>query len=637
MGITRLGNITGLDRIGIPVAIAVRPGSRSTSSVAHGKGLTLEQAMASALMEAAERWHGGDIEHRFRLSAYRDLAAAEHVVDPQSLPSNGSPFDETAEIHWIEGYDLLQRESCWVPAEIVHTDYTVRPGPDSGCFLRCSNGLASGNHLVEALSSAICEVVERDAAAIWSGRSIRKRALCHIDPESIDDADCRALLARYEQAGIAIRVWNVTTDVGIAAFVCDIREQSEDPRLGLRRFRGAGCHPNRAIALSRALTEAAQTRLTYIAGARDDLSPADYEPALNAEIGEALLDVLQQSGAAGSYRDAPSFDSDDLVSDVRWELDRLRSVGVERVVAIDLTQPELEIPVVRVVIPGLEGDTRNPEYCPGPRARRAGAAAKTIADRVKAEPTAATAVPAAAGMLEGRAVIFAGPSLPPSVRPTDPRLVWRPPARQGDVYRAALQRPAVIGLIDGYFDAVPSVQHKEILWAMERGILVYGAASIGALRAAELAEFGMRGVGWVYQMYRDGTLIDDDEVAVLHGPEEVGFMSVTESMVNIRATVTQKVRGGSLEPADADSLIAAVKEIFYQQRTKLAILAVVAELGPRDVARRTSVIQALEQRLEQKARDALAMVDAVRQHLALGTQPIVVDYKMANTAMWNAA
>src|SRR6516165_842500 len=108
------------------------------------------------------------------------------------------------------------------------------------------------------------------------------------------------------------------------------------------------------------------------------------------------------------------------------------------------------------------------------------------------------------------AIVFSGPSLPPSRAPVPPGIEWRPPVRQGDVYRTARSRPALIGIIDGYFETVATVWHKEILWAMAQGIHVYGAASIGALRAAELAEFGMKGVGAVYQQYRTGELTDDD-------------------------------------------------------------------------------------------------------------------------------
>jgi YcaO-like protein with predicted kinase domain len=363
MGITRLGNITGLDRIGIPVAIAVRPNSRSVS-VSQGKGLDLRQAMASALMEAAEGFHAEEIAP-CRHAAYCDLAWAETIVDPATLHPGGRPFDAGTAISWIEGYDLLQRQSCWVPAEIVHTDYTGEP---DGYFLAGSNGLASGNHLVEAINAALYELVERDAVALWIAKPIRARAACLLDLGSVDDPDCRSLIATYRAAGIAVRVWHVTTDIGIAAFLCDIRDPSPgDPRQ-LRRHHGSGCHPDRGIALSRALTEAAQTRLTYIAGIRDDLSPEEYQEAPEAEIGDVLLDALAAVTAPVSFHDVPSFAADDLAEDLRWTLDRLRAAGMTRAIAIDLTRPEFDIPVVRLVVPGLEWDPHHPNYRPGRRA-----------------------------------------------------------------------------------------------------------------------------------------------------------------------------------------------------------------------------------------------------------------------------
>ena len=368
MGITRLGNITGLDRIGIPVVVAVRPNSRSVS-VSQGKGLDLTQAMTSALMEAIEGFHAEEVGDG-RRATYREIAADGVVVDPLTLCTTGRPFDVDATISWLQGFDLLEQEPCWVPAEIVHTDYTQ---PLDGYFLAGSNGLASGNHLVEAIGSAICELVERDAVALWSASGIRSRAKRTLDVGSVDDPDCRALLAKYDKAGIAVRLWNVTTAVGIAAFICDIRDQTEgDPRR-LRRFHGAGCHPDRTIALARALTEAAQTRLTYIAGIRDDLLPSEYEEPPTADIVDALLDALRQESAPHSFREVPSFAADDLGQDLRWELERLRAAGIGRVVTVDLTRPDFSIPVVRVVIPGLEGDISHPHYTPGSRARRAAA------------------------------------------------------------------------------------------------------------------------------------------------------------------------------------------------------------------------------------------------------------------------
>jgi ribosomal protein S12 methylthiotransferase accessory factor len=138
----------------------------------------------------------------------------------------------------------------------------------------------------------------------------------------------------------------------------------------LRGFHGSGCHAARGIALARALTEAAQTRLTFIAGTRDDLSAADYAEAPGAEIADVLLDALAREAGLTAFGDAPNFNHDDLGGDLRWALGRLAAIGLERVIAVDLTRPEFAVPVVRLIIPGLEWDPHHPKYRPGPRARR---------------------------------------------------------------------------------------------------------------------------------------------------------------------------------------------------------------------------------------------------------------------------
>ena len=148
-------------------------------------------------------------------------------------------------------------------------------------------------------------------------------------------------------------------------------------------------------------------------------------------------------------------------------------------------------------------------------------------------------------------LIFAGPTLSGVTLPPDSRTRLLPPAAHGDVYRATLlsPRPRALLLIDGYFRAQPAVRHKEILWALSQGIYVFGAASIGALRAAELAPFGMLGVGAVFEAFRSGILEDDDEVAVEHGPAELGYPPVSEAMVDIRATLAAALRNGVVSAA----------------------------------------------------------------------------------------
>jgi YcaO-like protein with predicted kinase domain len=372
IGVTRLGNVTGLDRIGIPVTVAVRPNSRSFS-VSQGKGLGLSQALASALMEAIELFHGENLTERTMVKSFRELSAETCVVPLDLLCGTGIPLPDRTRIAWIEGYDLLGREACWVPWEVVHTDYTLPTSHSSEHFLSGTNGLAAGNHLVEAISSATCELIERDAVALWHARGVRERSCCRLDVASIDNEDCRPLLELYETARIPIRLWDVTSDIGIPAFVCDIPAATDDASSVSRRFRGAGCHPDRGVALARAMTEAAQIRLTYIAGIRDDLPPSDYTESAEEKLGAALLDAVSQAAEARSFCDVPSRDTDDVAVDLRWELERLRAIGVERVIAVDLTRPDFGIPVVRMVIPGLEWDCTHPGYFPGPRARRAGA------------------------------------------------------------------------------------------------------------------------------------------------------------------------------------------------------------------------------------------------------------------------
>ena len=235
------------------------------------------------------------------------------------------------------------------------------------------------------------------------------------------------------------------------------------------------------------------------------------------------------------------------------------------------------------------------------------------------------------------AVIFAGPSLPRSAVSDLAGLEWRPPVRQGDVYLAALSGPAIIGIIDGYFEVVPTVWHKEILWAMAQGIHVYGGASIGALRAAELADFGMKGVGDIYEQYRSGGLTDDDEVAVMHGPEEIGYVQVTEAMVNVRATIDRALQIGIVGHDIAVALVRIAKSLFYKERTYEAIIQNVTKLGlaPAELGRLMSWLP--EGKVDQKRIDALKLLEAVMAQLAGGVIPMKVSYRFAHTFAWEEA
>jgi len=235
------------------------------------------------------------------------------------------------------------------------------------------------------------------------------------------------------------------------------------------------------------------------------------------------------------------------------------------------------------------------------------------------------------------AVIFAGPSFPPSKRPTIAGLEWRPPLRRGDLYLAALDRPSFIGVVDGYFETVPTVWHKEILWAMAHGIHVYGTASIGALRAAELADFGMTGIGLVYREFRSGGLTDDDEVAVLHGPAELDYVPVTEAMVNVRSTVDCALGSGIVEPNVAAVLVSTAKSLFYKDRTYDLILKLAAERGLSSGKLERFADWLSRGKIDQKRIDAQEMLSAIVGHMTMDTKPFEAPYQFAHTFAWEEA
>jgi hypothetical protein len=169
-------------------------------------------------------------------------------------------------------------------------------------------------------------------------------------------------------------------------------------------------------------------------------------------------------------------------------------------------------------------------------------------------------------------IIFVGPSLTGFDWPSDLISFLKPPAACGDILVAAHEGASHILLIDGYFESRQSVWHKEILWAMEQGVLCMGAASMGALRAAELQAYGMIGIGIIFDCYLSGSLTGDDEVAVTHGPAELGYCATSEALVNVRATLRAACVAGGLTKASCDALIIRAQDIFFKDRTWGAIL-----------------------------------------------------------------
>jgi hypothetical protein len=233
------------------------------------------------------------------------------------------------------------------------------------------------------------------------------------------------------------------------------------------------------------------------------------------------------------------------------------------------------------------------------------------------------------------AVLFLGPSLPPAVAQSiASEFELLPPAACGDLYLCARNGATHIGLIDGYFDHQPAVWHKEILWALERGVRVYGAASMGALRAAELAPFGMVGVGTIYEQFHDGVLQDDDEVALAHEPPERGYRPVSEAMVNVRATLRRAVDELALSAPAASHIEALAKAIFYPERSWGRILEVSAATHASETLRFQSWLERAGP-VDQKRADALELVARMRAERT-ATPEHVPQFHFEHTDAWDA-
>jgi len=222
-------------------------------------------------------------------------------------------------------------------------------------------------------------------------------------------------------------------------------------------------------------------------------------------------------------------------------------------------------------------------------------------------------------------VVFLGPTLPVAEARKVLDAEYLPPAAMGDVYKALRGRPRRIAIIDGYFERMAAPWHKEILWALENGVAVYGAASMGALRAAELDVFGMVGAGQIYADLKSGKLTDDDEVAVLHGPADRGYVAMSEAMVNVRAAVSLAERDGVLSAEAAERLVGLAKQQFYRDRSWESVIAAGKKAGLDGMDRLASM-----KRPDAKADDARTLL----QLLAARAPEKASTVKLARTWFW---
>lgn len=347
-GITRVAELTGLDTLGIPVWAAVRPRGRSLST-SQGKGLTPLAARVSAVMESLETFSAEAAAETcaVRRASYRDLVRrGEPVIDVRAL-AHPARLRLADPWRWVRGTVVATRAPIWVPLDAVTLDCTFTRPP---VFDITSNGLASGNVATEAIVHGLCEVLERDAEAAWRRMGGDRRLVL----DTIADPAVRALIDRVVAAGSRIALWDLSRGATPCVIGCAI---VEDPREAAWRplgvYQGFGAHLAPEIAIARAITEAAQTRVTYIAGARDDFFPIDYARATDPELHAGMWETMTSPcDEPVDFADLPATRTDDLAADLAALL-----ALAPAAVAVDLTHPALGVPVVKVLVPGRAADT----------------------------------------------------------------------------------------------------------------------------------------------------------------------------------------------------------------------------------------------------------------------------------------
>nr|WP_163017162.1 YcaO-like family protein [Streptomyces chartreusis] len=339
MGITRVADLTGLDSVGIPVFQAIRPNGR-TLSVSQGKGVTAELAKVSAVMESIETWHA---EESVLLSIESTVAemAPQLPYSVFNLPQPPrSVLSPNTRLNWVVGRPIGGGNPVWLPHACVRMDNTDPNGWSPPLLCSNSNGLASGNTIQEALLHGMYEVLERDARARIDeiGRKDLVVDLSTVVGTSLD------LLDRFFAAEVRVRVHDLTSAAGVPCYEALI--WSADLPV---RFAGWGCHLRADVALSRALTEAAQSRLTMIAGSRDDVAQDVYDWATS----RSRLKCPFPSATQEQSFPTPATGTQSLEEDLQVVADTIRNRATGGVYWIDLTREELALPVVKVVAPGL--------------------------------------------------------------------------------------------------------------------------------------------------------------------------------------------------------------------------------------------------------------------------------------------
>jgi ribosomal protein S12 methylthiotransferase accessory factor len=368
VGLTRIANITGLDKIGIPVTLSIRPNSYSVAT-SSGKGATLDVARVSAAMESIELYCAETINLSEIHCSYAELAENYPTIPLEKLPlTKDSIFNINQPEQWCLGWDIVHQQQVAVPVQIVSMNYhrfLYKDITNLGSFEMGSNGLASGNHFLEAVSSALYELIERDAIschleAYRQGYGMTGYQIPRVRLETIESPIARQLLAKFEAAQVIPIIFDCTIDTEIPVY----RVQIYDLSGNIPSSHGYGAHLDPEVAIIRALTEAAQTRAILISGARDDIFHQYYTVLRLQRNRDAEARIFESNPPTIDARDRKSQATSTLEGDIQFILGKLQQIGLNQVIVFDLTPSNWGISVVKVIVPGLEASfhsTYNPK------------------------------------------------------------------------------------------------------------------------------------------------------------------------------------------------------------------------------------------------------------------------------------
>jgi thioglycine synthase len=383
IGISRIANITDMDRLKIPNYSSVLPGTEDYIWVYGGKGPTKNHAKASAIMESIERFSALQRNYTFKViqGSYEELSKSyniltyDEVIEPLSFT-----LDNKMIMDYCMGYDLLNEKDILVPAPLVIFKYMPKPPSVNPYAFYHTNGLASGNVVEEAICHALCEVIERDSTSISEFvssafqyhilRTIENSFIQNgiklntieskkfiddngiypdVDLTNIDSEQIKYLLKRFENCQITINIKNITSDLGIPTFIASSVEWINHDYGYL--VEGHGAHPDSRIALIRAITEVSQSRAANIQGSRDDLRKMKYD---FEDSDDKRSWQFMKSTKNMKFSDIESFYNEDILDDIKLILAKLKKKGLNKSIIVNLTNPKLNIPVVRALVPGLE-------------------------------------------------------------------------------------------------------------------------------------------------------------------------------------------------------------------------------------------------------------------------------------------